>query len=74
MLVSSGASPMAYVISDYKDSSTCSGQHFFKFDPLTFSSEPVWKKKTLGTSNCSHLGLVFGRIEAFLYSFSYFNS
>lgn len=33
MLVSSIASPMAYVLSDYIPSS-CSGQHLFKFDPL----------------------------------------
>jgi hypothetical protein len=44
MLVSSGASPMAYVLSDYKTSSSYTGQHLFKFDPLTFSSAAVWIK------------------------------
>jgi hypothetical protein len=47
MLVSSGASPMAYVLSDYKtssSSSSCTGQHLFKFNPLTYSSAPVWMK------------------------------
>jgi hypothetical protein len=44
MLVSSGSSPMAYVLSDYHTSSGCTGQHLFKFDPQTFSSIPVWIK------------------------------
>ena len=75
MLVSSGASPMAYVLSNYKASSSCTGQHLFKFDPLTFSSSPVWILKTLGSSNtnCGHLGLAFGRSESFLYAFSWYN-
>ena len=46
----------------------------FKFDPLTFSNAVVWIKKTLGTTNCGHLGLVFGRSEQFLYAFSWYNS
>jgi hypothetical protein len=45
MLVSSGASPMAYVLSNYQTySSSCTGQHLFKFDPLRFSSAAVWIK------------------------------
>jgi len=36
MLVSSGASPMAYVLSNYKTYTELIGQHLFKFDPLTF--------------------------------------
>jgi hypothetical protein len=74
MLVSSGASPMAYVLSNYNDAGSCTGQHLFKFDPLIFSSAAVWIKKTLGTYNCGHLGLVFGRSELFLYAFSWYNS
>ena len=46
----------------------------FKFDPLSFSSTPVWIKQTLGTANCGHLGLTFGRSESLLYAFSYYNS
>ncbi len=61
ILVSSSASPMAYVLSNYNVGSFCTGQHLFKFDPLTFSSAEVWIKKTEGTTNCGHLGLVFGR-------------
>jgi hypothetical protein len=61
MLVSSGASPMAYVLSNYNVGGSCTGQHLFKFDPLTFSFAAVWIKKTLGFSNCGHLGLVLGR-------------
>jgi hypothetical protein len=63
MLVSSGSSPMAYVLSNYK-TIACSGQHLFKFDPLTFSTA-AWILKTLGSSgyNCGHLGLVFGSTE-----------
>ncbi len=44
MLVSSGASPMAYVLSDYRVVGSCTGQHLFKFNPLRFSSEGVWIK------------------------------
>ena len=48
MLVSSssGASPMAYVLSNYDTypDPGCSGQHLFKFNPLTFSSAAVWIK------------------------------
>jgi hypothetical protein len=76
MLVSSssGASPMAYVLSNY-DTPGCTGQHLFKFNPLTFSSA-AWIKKTIGSSfnNCGHLGLAFGRSEAFLYAFSWYDS
>ena len=70
MLVSSGVSPMAYVLSNYNDSGG-HGQRLFKFDPLTFSNEPVWKRRTHGTNHYGHLGLVFGRSESFLYSFSW---
>jgi hypothetical protein len=75
MLVSSGASPMAYILSDYNAGGSCSGQHLFKFDPLTFSSA-AWINKTSGSTinNCGHLGLVFGRTELFLYAFSWYNS
>jgi hypothetical protein len=48
-----------------------------KFDPLTFSSSPIWGKKTIlsnSTSDCSNLGLTFGRSENFVYSFSWYNS
>ena len=73
MLVSSGASPMAYILSNY-DVVSCTGQRLFKFDPLKFSSAAVWIKNTLGTTNCGHLGLVFGRSELFLYAFSWYDS
>ena len=65
MLVSSGGSPMAYVLSNYHNPGLMSGQHLFKFDPLTFSSESVWIKQTLGSTinNFGHLGLAFGRSE-----------
>jgi hypothetical protein len=44
MLVSSGALPMAFVLSNYKNTSSCTGQHLFKFNPLTFSSTADWIK------------------------------
>jgi hypothetical protein len=75
MVISSGASPMAYVLSNYRDATpSCTGQHLFKFDPITITS--YWTKKTTGssTTNCGHLGLTFGRDESVLYSFSWFNS
>ena len=77
MVISSGASPMAYVLSNYKTSSLCTGQHLFKFDPTTITTHPSsWTKKTTGsnTNNCGHLGLTFGRSESVLYAFSWFNS
>jgi hypothetical protein len=67
---------MAYVLSKYQTSSTCSSQHFLKFNPLTFSATPVWAKKTLTSASiddCSNLGLAFGRGENFLYAFSWYN-
>ncbi len=73
MTVSSGSSPKAFVLSNYRTSDSCTGQHLFRFDPFTFSSAAHWIKKTLGTTNCGHLGLVFGRSEVFLYSFSWYN-
>ena len=74
MLVSSGASPMAYVLSNYKtSSSSCTGQHLFKFNPLTYSSALVWMKKTNGNDDCGHLGLEFGRSESLVYAFSWSN-
>jgi hypothetical protein len=74
MIISSGASPMAYVLSNYQDSTLlCSGQHLFKFDPKTITS--AWTLKTAGssTNNCGHLGLTFGRGESVLYAFSRYN-
>jgi hypothetical protein len=44
MLVSSGASPMAYVLSNYNVGDSCTGQQLFKFEPLKFSSAAVWIK------------------------------
>lgn len=68
---------MAYVLSDYKTSrSSCTGQHFFKFDPTIFSTNPVWIQKTKTSASgddCGHLGLSFGRNESLLYAFSWFN-
>jgi hypothetical protein len=73
MVISSGNTPMAYVLSNYATSSSCTGQHLFKFDPTTITT-PSWTKKTTGTNNCGHLGLKFGRSESLLYAFSWFNS
>ena len=79
MLVSSssGASPVAYVLSNYHTHPNpgCSGQHLLKFDSITFSTEAIWIKKTIGSTatNCGHLGLAFGRSEAFLYAFSWYD-
>jgi len=72
MVISSGTTPMAYVLSNYRTSSSCTGQHLFKFDPTTITSS--WTKKTIGVTNCGHLGLTFGRSESVLYAFSWFNS
>jgi len=68
---------MTYVLSNYKSSSTsCIGQHLFKFDPRTITAHPSsWTKKTIGTNtnNCGHLGLTYGRDESYLYAFSIYN-
>ena len=77
MIISSGPSPMAYVLSDIRTSSSCDGQQLFKFDPTTTTAHSsAWIKQTTGssTSNCGHLGLTFGRGEMLLYLFSYFNN
>jgi hypothetical protein len=44
MLISSGAPPVAYVLSDYYISPSSTGQYLFKFDPFTISSVAVWIK------------------------------
>jgi hypothetical protein len=67
---------MAYILANYRTSTSCTGQHLFKFDPKTITAHPsAWTKKTVGTStnNCGHLGLTFGRSEALLYAFSRYN-
>ncbi len=69
MIISSGPNPMAYVLSDYKNSLGCLGQHLFKFDPTSITVHPSsWTKKTV---DCGHMGLTFGRGESFLYAFSF---
>lgn len=75
MIISSGPSPMAFVLSNKSpDINSCSGIRLFKFDPHLSSNMAVWARETISiasTSNvCSHLGLVFGRNESFLYVFS----
>jgi hypothetical protein len=73
MLVSSGPSPMAYLLSNYYSiDGLYTGQHLLKFSPRSFFSTPLWIKKTLGTNNSGHLGLVFGRSGSFLYAFSWY--
>jgi hypothetical protein len=77
MLVGSGSAPMAYILSKYQTSLSCTTQHFLKFNPLSFTATPVWAKKTLKSTavdDCSNLGLAFGRGENFLYAFSWYNS
>ena len=44
MQISSGTSPMAYVLSNY-DAPSSSGEFLFKFNPMIFSSTPIWIKK-----------------------------
>jgi hypothetical protein len=75
MLISSRPSQMAYVLSNYRSSTSCTGQLLFKFDPKTIAAS-VWSKKTKLSSlnNCYHLGLTFGRSETMLYAFSNYNS
>ncbi len=77
LVVSSGQSPMAYVLSNIKVISSCTGQYLFKFDPTTNTAHPsAWAKQTTGSTatNCYHLGLTLGRGELLLYSFSWFNT
>jgi len=74
MVISSGPSPMAYVLSNFRPGE-CTGQYLFKFDPTTITAHSsAWIKQTKGTTNCGHLGLTFGRDEQLLYAFSWFNS
>jgi hypothetical protein len=78
MVISSGPSPMAYVLSDFDEvGNGCTGQQLFKFDPITITTHSsAWIKKTTGINlnNCGHLGLKLGRGESLLYAFSNFNS
>jgi hypothetical protein len=75
MVISSGPSPMAYVLSNFRTSISCTGQQIFKFDPTTITPHSsAWVKQTPGTTDCGHLGLTFGRGELLLYAFSRFNS
>jgi hypothetical protein len=70
MVISSGISPMAYVLSNINDFSStnengqCNHQRLFKFDPKKFKKSPDKSIKTTSSStndNCGHLGLIFGR-------------
>jgi hypothetical protein len=69
---------MAYFLSKLK-TGPCISNHLVKFDPLSFSTSPIWAKEPIlsggGTNaDCGHLGLVFGRSELFLYAFSWYNN
>ena len=76
IIVGSGATAKAYVLSNYGTSTSSLTQHFIAFDPLTFSTAPIWAKKTYASLwvDYGHLGLTFGRGENFLYAFSWFDS
>ncbi len=65
MVISSGPSPMAYVLSNFNIAGSCTGQKLFKFDPTTTTAHSsAWiKQTTSSTSICGHLGLTFGRGE-----------
>ena len=75
LLISSDYQKSAYVLSNFNTISTSDSQILYKFDPLTFSSAPIWSKQTIASSsnNWGHLGLTFGRNEKFIYSFSLYN-
>ncbi len=77
IVLSSGLAPKAYVLSNYGTSTPPgTSQHLISFDPLSFSTSPIWAKTTQNSlgNNYGHLGLVFGRGESFLYAFSWYNS
>jgi hypothetical protein len=44
MTISSGLSPMAYVLSNYKTGTLCTGSVLFKFNPLSTSTAVAWIK------------------------------
>jgi hypothetical protein len=75
MQISSGSSPMAYVLSNY-DAASSSGETLFKFNPMIFSSSPIWIIKTIDIVNIDygHLGLKLGRDQNLLYAFSWSDS
>jgi hypothetical protein len=75
IIISSGSSPTAYVLSLYKTSIYCNGNQVFAFDPLTFTSNAVWAKKTSDNNCFSHSGITFGREETIIYAYSrYFDA
>ena len=47
------------------------GQRLFKFNPLFYSTTPLW---ILSRVEESYLGLIFGRDENFLYASTAINS
>jgi hypothetical protein len=77
MEISSGPSPMAYILSNIRSTSApnlCTGQYLFKIDPIAIAS--AWIKMTSASkgNDCGHLGLTFGRAESVVYAFSMYNS
>ncbi len=76
MVIGRGPLYTAYVLSNYGTALPGTSQHLFAFDPRSFSTLPIWAKKTLtsGGDDYGHLGLTFGRGESFLYAFSWYNS
>ncbi len=70
MVVSSGSTPMAYVLSHINSfPSTCTGQRLFKFDPLLIRNIE-W---SLSIPSWGSLGLIFGRNDALLYAYSVYS-
>ncbi len=49
MVISSGASPMAYILSNFNKPDNWE-LRLYKFDPLKFTNNPVW---VMGASSCS---------------------
>ncbi len=70
MVISSGASPMAYILSNFNPNNR--ELRLYKFDPLKFTNNSVWVMGSSSCSDCMHLGLVFGRREKLLYVLSYY--
>lgn len=50
-----------------------SGQHLFKFDPLTFNPSAIWAKRTFNSDirNAINYGIIFGSSESVLYTYGY---
>lgn len=70
IIISSGATPIAYMVTKHKPNYLCSGNKVFSFDPLTFSPNARWVKIINPADSCNYLGISFGWSESIIYAYN----